>query len=63
MTNMELRFFMREKGVHQYEVAQKMGISQSLLSRRMHTEMDDSDKKKIEEIVKEIARKRRGRRK
>ena len=63
MTNMELRFFMREKGVHQYEVAQKMGISQSLLSRRMHSEMDDSDKKRIEDIVKEISKKKRRRRK
>lgn len=54
--NQDLRFKAKENGVYQWQIAQKMGISETHLLRKMRTELPEDEKKAIFQIIQDLAR-------
>lgn len=53
--NREVRQFLKDKRVFQWEVAERLGIHESSLIRWMRTELPEDKKKKIMEAASAIA--------
>ena len=56
MTNTEIREMMHQYGVRQWEVAEKLNVSEFTLSRKMRHEFTPEYKKIIKNIIIEIAK-------
>ena len=53
MNNIEIRMEMMKKGLKQWQVAKLLGISESVLSRKLREELPEEEKEKIVAIIKE----------
>ncbi len=58
LKNVEIRKTLKKKGVYQYEVADKMGVSESTLVKRLRKELSADEKQEIIEVIDEIANER-----
>lgn len=54
-TNQEVREVMKDKKVPIWKIAQKYGVSEMTLVRKLRIEMDDADKEKMIKAINEIA--------
>ncbi len=59
MNNIELRLYAASKGVRLWQVADKFGIADSALSRKLRKEFSQEDASRFKVYVDEIARKER----
>lgn len=55
--NSEIRNYAKEKRVYLYEVAEKLGLSEASMSRKMRYAFNDEEKRRIFSIIDEIAEK------
>lgn len=51
MTNVELRTYAMSKGVKQWQIAEKLGVSESVLCRKLRHELSEDDKSKIYQAI------------
>ena len=51
MTNMEIRIEMTKKNLKQWQVADLLGISESVFSRKLRQEMPDDEKQQILKVI------------
>ena len=51
MENMEIRIEMTKQNLRQWQLANLLGVSESVLSRKLRKELPDDEKKKILEII------------
>lgn len=58
LKNVELRKALKENHVYQYELADKMGVSESTLVKRFRKELSVEEKAQILSIIDEIASER-----
>ena len=54
--NIDIRTLALSKGVRLWEVAEKMGIAEGSLSRKLRVELPPEEKHKIAEIIENIAK-------
>jgi predicted XRE-type DNA-binding protein len=54
LTNTDLKIEMLKSGVKQYQVANKIGITETHLSRLFHRELTDEYKEKVMAAIKEL---------
>ena len=54
MSNLDIRTKAIEAGVKLWQVAEKLGISDSSLSRKLRKELSDEEKAKIKDIIAEL---------
>lgn len=54
MNNLDVRQAIYAKRLKHYEVAQALGISQSMFSKMLQRELDDKEKKKIMQAIRHI---------
>lgn len=52
--NMKIRTALLESGIRFYEVAQKMGYSESYFSRLMRTEFSDADRDRVLAAIRDL---------
>lgn len=55
MENLDIRNKLKKKGVFQWEVAEKMGIAEMTLVRKLRRELPETEKKNIFAIIDELA--------
>lgn len=55
MKNIELRTYALNHGVKLWEIAEKLGVSESTFSKRLRKEFDEEKKEKIMEIIDELS--------
>lgn len=55
MANESIRSEAAKNGVHLWELAARLGITDATLSRKLRFEFSDPDRKKALEIIEEIA--------
>ena len=60
LKNVEIREALKEKGIYQYELADKMGISEFTLVKRFRKEQAPKEKEQIIMLINEIAKEREG---
>ncbi len=58
LKNVEIREALKEKGIYQYELADKMGISEFTLVKRFRKEQAPKEKEQIIMLINEIAKER-----
>lgn len=58
LKNVEIREALKEKGIYQYELADKMGISEFTLVKRFRKEQAPKEKERIIMLINEIAKER-----
>lgn len=58
MTNVTIRNAAREAGVHHWEVAEALGISEGSFCRRMRHELPEAEQARILEIINDISEQR-----
>ena len=51
MVNFEIRQAIKEKRMYYYELAEKLGISEFTLSRKLRKELPEEEKKTILEVI------------
>ncbi len=51
MENMEIRIEMTKRNMKQWQLANLLGISESVLSRKMRKELPPDEKKKILDVI------------
>lgn len=51
MANYEIRVAAKENGVHHWQIANALGISEGTLCRRLRKELSDADTQQILEII------------
>ena len=56
MNNQDIRNAIGGNGLKHWQVAEALGVSESLLSRKLRSELPDDEKNKILEIVKQLAK-------
>lgn len=56
MKNIEIREKMKKHRLFSYEVAAALGIADSTMSRKMRTEMDAEEKKRILDVIEKLAK-------
>ena len=56
MTNEEIKKYANRKHVYLWQIAKKLGVTDSTFSRKLRDEFDDETKSKILSIIDEIAR-------
>ena len=54
MNNIDIRDAIKSYGVYGYEVASRLGISETHFSRKLRKELSDDDKEKIMSVIMEI---------
>lgn len=57
LNNLDIRGQAAAVGVKQWQIAEAMGISESVLCRRLRHELPEEEKNKIRSIIKELAKK------
>ena len=57
-TNLKVRLAAREAGVHQWEIAEALGISEGSFCRRMRHELPEAEQARILATIDEISRRR-----
>lgn len=55
-TNKEIKSTAKQRGVHLYEVAQRMGMNDSAFSRKLRQELVPEEKQKIMDIIDRLSR-------
>lgn len=60
-TNLRVRLAAREAGVHQWEIAEALGISEGAFCRRMRHELPEAEQARILEIINDISAQREAR--
>lgn len=55
MNNLELRTKARRNGVRLWEIADKLGVSEPTITRKLRRELPDNEKQRILAIIDEIA--------
>ena len=55
MNNLELRTKARKNGVRLWEIADRLGISEPTITRKLRRELPDNEKQRILAIIDEIA--------
>lgn len=58
MSNAEIRFMMKERGVRQWEVAEALGMSEAVLSRCMRHELDSEMDANVRAAIEHIAQRK-----
>lgn len=56
MTNKDLRAYARSRNVYLWELAAKIGISEPTITRKLRTELSDSESLKMMSYIDEIAK-------
>lgn len=56
MENLKIRAKLKEKEVHQWEVAEKLGVAEMTFTRKMRRELPEEEQQKIFSIIDEIAK-------
>ena len=56
MANMDIRQLILDKGIRFWEVAEKMGIADGTLSKKLRRELSPEEKRIIRDIIEEIAK-------
>lgn len=51
MNNLRIRIAMTEKNVRQWELARLMGVSESVLSRRLREELPEEEQDRIVKLI------------
>lgn len=59
MKNVEIRNRAKERGVFLWEIAEKLGINDGNLSRRLRKELSESQKEQIFGIIDELSEEKR----
>ena len=59
MKNFEIRNRAKERGVFLWEIAEKLGINDGNLSRRLRKELSESQKEQIFGIIDELSEEKR----
>ena len=54
MNNLELRTKARRNGVRLWEIADKLGVSEPTITRKLRRELPDNEKQRILAIIDEI---------
>ena len=57
-TNLQVRLAAREAGVHHWEIAEALGISEGAFCRRMRHELPEAEQARILATIDEISRRR-----
>ncbi len=60
LNNVEIREYLKKKGVYQYVLADKMGVSESTLVKKFRKELPTDEKERIKGIIDEIVKEREG---
>lgn len=55
MKNIEIKKSIKEAGLFQWQIAEKLGIHESALSRKMRHELSEEEKCVILDIIEEIS--------
>lgn len=55
MCNADIRAEAKEKGVFLYEIAEKMGISEPTMTRKLRRELSEAQKAEFRNIIVELA--------
>ncbi len=55
MTNEKVRTALFVNNVRQWRLAEKLGVSESVISRKLRTELPDEEQQKLVEIIKSIS--------
>lgn len=55
MSNLDVRTIAKENGVRLWEIADKLGISEPTITRKLRRELPADEKKKMLAIIDEIA--------
>lgn len=55
MSNLDVRTIAKENGVRLWEIADKLGISEPTITRKLRRELPADEKKKILAVIDEIA--------
>ena len=56
MTNKKIRAYAEDKNVYLWQIAKKLGVTDSTFSRKLRVEFDDEQASKIKAIIDEIAK-------
>lgn len=56
MRNKEIRIAMLDAGVKQWQIARALGLHEASLSRKMRSELPETEQRKIFEIIEELSR-------
>lgn len=56
--NMEIRYNAKRAGVKFWEIAEAIGISDGMFSRKLRRELPEAERRKILDIVADIARRK-----
>ena len=56
--NMEIRYNAKRAGVKLWEIAEAIGISDGMFSRKLRRELPEAERRKILDIVADIARRK-----
>ena len=51
MENMEIRIEMTKQNLRQWQLANLLGVSESVLSRKLRKELPEDEKKKILDVI------------
>jgi len=54
MENLEIRRKLKEAGLYQWILAEKMGIAEQTLVRKLRRELSEAEKQKILSIIEEL---------
>lgn len=54
--NLELRRTAKANGVALWQIADKLGISEPTMTRRLRSELPENEKQRILDIIKELAK-------
>lgn len=54
LSNADIRIKMVESGIRQWMIAEKLGITEATLSRKMRRELPEAEKNRIFEIMQEL---------
>ena len=60
MNNLEVRLAIKEARLFNYEVAAKLGISETYFSRKLRQELTQEEKRKILELIDNLAQEKQG---
>lgn len=58
--NMEIRNIAKKSGVRLWEIAEAIGITDGMFSRKMRRELPEAERRKILDIVADLARRKEG---
>lgn len=58
--NLAIKSEARKKGVHLWEIAERIGITDSTFSKRLRRELSDSEQENVLEIIEQIFNERSG---